>query len=354
MAVDASVFRILDASLNRATEGLRVVEDYARFALSDRHAAERAKQLRHRLATAAKAVAHADRFRSRDTPGDVGTTITTDSEVTRADPAAVAAASLERTKQALRSLEEYGKTLDPAFAAEVESLRYELYTLEKRLGIAAGARRRLEHARLYVLVDGGVSTEAFRESVFGLVEAGADLLQLRDKRLTDRQLAERAELLVELTRGAETLAIINDRADIAAAVKADGVHVGQDELPVAHARKIVGTGRLIGVSTHSIDQARRAADDGADYLGAGPTFPSRTKQFEQFPGLDYLREVAAEVALPTFAIGGISIENLDEVLATGIQRVAVASAVTAAADPPAAVKSLKARLSTADGPPPVA
>ena len=96
------------------------------------------------------------------------------------------------------------------------------------------------------------------------------------------------------------------------------------------ARAIVGTRMLIGVSTHNIEQARAAVLDGANYLGAGPTFPSQTKAFDEFAGLDYLREVAAEIRLPTFAIGGITADNLPDVLATGITRVAVGAAVTAA------------------------
>ena len=112
-------------------------------------------------------------------------------------------------------------------------------------------------------------------------------------------------------------AIINDRADIAAAVGADGVHVGQEDLSVKDARAIVGTRMLIGVSTHNIEQARAAVLDGANYLGAGPTFASRTKSFDDFAGLDYLREVSSEIRLPTFAIGGITAENLPSVMAAG-------------------------------------
>ena len=117
---------------------------------------------------------------------------------------------------------------------------------------------------------------------------------------------------------------------MAAIVDADGVHFGQEDLSVKDARAIVGTRMLIGVSTHNIDQARAAVLDGANYLGAGPTFPSQTKAFDDFAGLDYLREVAAEIRLPTFAIGGITADNLPEVLAAGITRVAVGAAVTEA------------------------
>jgi thiamine-phosphate pyrophosphorylase len=203
------------------------------------------------------------------------------------------------------------------------------------------------------------------------------MIQLRDKSLDDRALVERARRLVALTRrqppalpgvmsayghtrakppaepGAkaramcQTLAVVNDRADIAAAVHADGVHVGQEDLSVKDARTIVGTRMLVGVSTHNMSQARSAVLAGANYLGAGPTFPSTTKDFHAFAGLEYLREVSAEIRLPTFAIGGITAANLPEVLSAGIERVAVGAAVADAKDPACAAGELLGMLSEA-------
>jgi thiamine-phosphate pyrophosphorylase len=127
---------------------------------------------------------------------------------------------------------------------------------------------------------------------------------------------------------------------------ADGVHLGQNELSVKDARNIVGPGRLIGVSTHTLEQARQAVLDGANYIGVGPTFPSPTKSFDHFPGLELLRAVAAEVSLPAFAIGGISEENVEQVMAAGFRRIAVRSAVTDADRPAAAVSRLLSKLRT--------
>jgi len=170
------------------------------------------------------------------------------------------------------------------------------------------------------------------------------VLQLRDKQLDDRDLLIRARRLRELTAGTATLFVMNDRPDLAVLAEADGVHLGQEELSAKDARQIVGPEMLIGVSTHSIEQARQAVFDGADYLGLGPTFPSGTKRFEQFPGLDFLRQAAAEIALPAFAIGGITPENLAPVLATGIRRVAVGQAITAAANPAEAARGMLAAI----------
>jgi thiamine-phosphate pyrophosphorylase len=198
--------------------------------------------------------------------------------------------------------------------------------------------------RLCVLVDARDSAEEFERLVCELVAADVGMIQLREKHLDDRELVARARQLRGLTRGTRTLAIVNDRADLAAIADLDGVQLGQDDLSVKDARAIVGTRRLIGVSTHNMEQARQAVLDGANFLGAGPTFPSETKAFDEFAGLEYLREVAAEIRLPTFAIGGIAADNLPDVLATGIARIAVGAAVTEAAKPGVAARELLVML----------
>ena len=336
--------RILDANANRASEGLRVVEEYVRFQLADPYLSRELKQARHDLAVALETLPLAERLAARDTPGDVGTRITTATEGIRESVEQVVAANLERVAQALRCLEEYAKGYRPSLAVAAESIRYRTYRLAQTVVRRPEALRRLTDARLYVLLDGGADEASFARLAESLVAAGVDILQLRDKRLDDRDLIARARRLRTITRGTSTLFVMNDRPDLATLSDADGVHVGQEELSVADVRRIVGANMLIGVSTHAPDQARAATLDGADYLGCGPTFPSSTKQFESFPGLDYLKQVAAEIGLPAFAIGGITLERLPEVLATGVRRIAVSGAVTQAADPVAAAKQLAARL----------
>jgi thiamine-phosphate pyrophosphorylase len=340
----SSAFRIIDAALNRAGEGLRAVEDYVRFVADDPFLTRQLKQLRHDLAAAAARLSVADRHAARETLKDVGTDISTRSEKHRGDAWDVCAASLKRTEQSLRSLEEYGKLVDADFAGQCESLRYRLYTLEKAIDVGRTSRERLVGVRLCVLLGGCDSPAEFEQAVSRLFEVGVGMIQLRDKQLDDRDLIERGHTLRRLTRGTATLAIINDRADIAAAVQADGVHLGQEDLNVKDARAIVGARALIGVSTHNIEQARTAVLDGANYLGVGPTFPSQTKVFDDFAGLGFLREIGAEIRLPTFAIGGINVQNLSDVLAGGVKRVAVGNAVTAAKDPCSAARELLCML----------
>jgi thiamine-phosphate pyrophosphorylase len=357
--------RIADAAANRSSEGLRVVEDYVRFVLDDAYLTELAKRLRHELAAAAAALPYAERAAMRDTRHDVGTNISTPSEARRHDSWEVCQASFARTKQALRSLEEFGKTTDfgktiearfasdPHFAETIEALRYRLYTLEKAVAVLHDSRQRLQGVSLCVLIDGQASHEQFSALVAQLVDANVGMIQLRDKRLSDQALIERARCLTAIglpNQAQRPLILINDRPDIAAAAGADGVHLGQDDLSVKDARGILGPRKLIGVSTHSIQQARTAVLDGANYLGAGPTFRSPTKSFDQFPGLDYLRQVAAEISLPSFAIGGIDGENMRQVLAAGATRVAVSSAVAAAPNPGSAASKLLRILSAAAAP----
>ncbi len=334
-------WRAIDASVNRAAEGFRVVEDFTRFVLDDPHLTHLAKELRHDLQASVSVLPPRLLAAMRDTPGDVGATISTAREYQRKSPRDVCAASLKRAEQSLRSIEEFGKLVRPGFACLIERLRYRCYSLEKAIAHTADALERLTAKRLYVLIDGRESDSAFANQVQQLSRAGVDMLQLRDKKLSDRELVQRARTLVRIARPLGVLAIVNNRPDIAAAVHADGVHLGQDDCSVGDARRIVGPEAVIGVSTHGIDQARQAVLAGADYLGAGPTFPSRTKAFDDFAGLDYLREVAAEVRLPTFAIGGINATNLPEVLATGVSRIAVSAAIADADDVEQAIRQFQ-------------
>ena len=341
----ATSLRILDAAANRASEGLRVVEDFARFALDDAHLTGLLKDLRHDLAAALSAFPTKQLLACRETQADVGTSISTPSEQHRADAAGVLTANFKRLQEALRSLEEYGKLLDPAAGPRFEQLRYRSYTLQRAVEITRASRDRLATARLYVLLDGRPTLAEFERLAASLVAAGVSVLQLRDKTLADRVLLARARALRAITRGTGTLFIMNDRPDLAALAEADGVHVGQEELTVKDARRIVGPNALVGVSTHSLAQARQAVLDGADYIGVGPVFPSSTKNFAALPGLNLLREIAREITLPSFAIGGITTDNLADVQATGFSRIALSAAITQAANPDQAAAKLLSRLS---------
>jgi thiamine-phosphate pyrophosphorylase len=343
---DPATMRVIDAAINRAAEGLRVVEDYARMILDDAHLTERLKRLRHSITEAVGPFNSTDRIFSRDTQHDVGTAIATDSEFVRDSTHGIIQANMARVSQSLRTIEEYAKTLAPEVARRLEPLRYESYSLEKAMLTTVLSLGHLQRAHVYLLTDGLESVDRFRELLAAVIRGGVDLIQLRDQKLNDRELLERGRVLGEVCRPAGVKWIMNNRADLCVAAGADGVHLGQSDLPVHLARRIVGPAKLIGVSTHSMEQARRAVIDGANYVGVGPVFPSRTKDFEAYVGVELIRNVAAEIRLPAFAIGGIDQGNVDQIAKAGMPRVAIQSAVTSATNPETATRGLRRALSS--------
>jgi thiamine-phosphate pyrophosphorylase len=218
-------------------------------------------------------------------------------------------------------------------------------------GGAAGevppAAARLARAALCVLVDGGPDLGGFAARVSELFAAGVPMLQLRDKRLSDAALLDRGRAALAAARRQDPLTpplvIINDRVAVAAAVAADGVHLGAADMPVAEARRLLGPTAVIGRTAHDLAEAEAAVAAGADYLGVGPCYPSATKAFASHAPRPFLT-AAGRLPLPVFAIGGVTAGRLGELAGLGIRRVAVAAAVTAAADPAAAVRALLAGL----------
>ncbi len=179
-----------------------------------------------------------------------------------------------------------------------------------------------------------------------LLAGGARLLQLRWKAANPRELLAAALAVRPLARAAGALFLVNDRPDIAHAAEADGVHLGQDDLPVAAARRVLGAQRLLGVSTHDLEQARAAEAAGADYIGVGPVYATTTKSDALAPrGLALVTAVRAAVRCPLVAIGGITPETAPAVRAAGADAVAMVGALVRAPDPAAAVREVLARLS---------
>ena len=381
---DLRVWRVVDANLNRTREGLRVLEDFARFVADDGQTSLQLKSLRHELVAAEKELnsqvglfnGSSAALSQRDTAGDVGRSQTTSAERTRGSLADVIVANCRRVQESLRSLEEFGKLLSPEFSASVKQLRYRMYTVEKSLnsavvdssrsGFASNTDRdrlnsacvdpadfsmirrdrisRLRDATVYVLITESMCRLPWQQVVEKSLAGGADVLQLREKSVADRELLRRALWIRDACRSAGALFIINDRPDLAVVTDADGVHVGQDELTVREARLILRPDQLVGVSTHNGDQASQAILDGASYIGVGPVFPSRTKSFDEFPGLKFVTTVASLVSKPWFPIGGVSIDLLPELMSAGASRVAVTSAVAGSDDPGEMVRQFKSQL----------
>lgn len=345
-ATDIDTARLLDASANRAREALRVVEDYCRFVLDDALLTQELKQLRHDLAAALETLPPAALLAARETQRDVGTHITTARESERRSPGEVAFINLKRLQEALRSLEEFGKVQSATLGRAVEALRYRSYTVERAVVLGAGARQRLSAARLYLLVSADQCATGLERTVREAIAGGVRVVQLREKGLDDRDLLARARQVRLWTREAGALFILNDRPDLARLAEADGVHLGQEDLPVKEARRVLGPDALLGVSTHDLGQLRQAVLDGASYVGVGPTFPSGTKAFRDLAGLAFVRAASAATTLPAFVIGGINRDTIADAVAAGARRVAVSQAICAAADPRAAAAELLRALAT--------
>lgn len=210
---------------------------------------------------------------------------------------------------------------------------------------AGRVRERLAGARLYLCTDSRRERGDLAEFLDAALRGGVDVVQLREKGLEAREELALLEVFADAARRHGALWAVNDRADVAAAAGADVLHLGQDDLPVPYARRLVGDAPLIGRSTHDREQVDAAdAEPGVDYFCVGPTWPTPTKPGRPAPGLELTRHAAATATRPWFAIGGVDAGNLDQVLAAGARRVVVVRAITRAEDPEAAARSLRTRL----------
>ncbi len=318
-----SIYRILDANLNRSREGLRVVEEYVRFHRNDSILSEKLKALRQKLGRTP--LSETDLISSRDTASDIGQGTYAEAEKLRTGANGIILPNLKRAQEALRVMEEYSKLIAPSHGLYFKGLRYELYVIEQELFLGLEAKKEiLEQAVLYLVT--APSPELFR-IIEEALQAGVRMVQLRNKTALGGKLLHQAKGLRELTSRYGALFIVNDRIDIALLSEADGVHLGQEDISLTHARKLLGKGKLVGISTHCIEEAIRAQEEGADYIGVGPIHATPTKAGRPSVGMEYLRQVKSKIGIPFFAIGGIDLGNLDEVIDAGAERVAVVRAV---------------------------
>lgn len=205
-------------------------------------------------------------------------------------------------------------------------------------------RARVADARVYLVTGGRGGGEELRSFLDDVLGAGVGLLQLREKEMEARQILELAEIFRDRCDAHGVPFIINDRADVALAARADGVHLGQDDLPIEEARRILGRYAIVGRSTHDPEQLRHALREDVDYVVAGPVYETPTKLGRPAAGMELIRVAAAEASKPWFAIGGIDGSTIGEVRAAGAERVVVVRAITEADNPAAAVKELLAGL----------
>ena len=331
-----AIYRILDANLDRAREGLRIIEEWCRLGLNHQPLAEECKQIRQELAQW-----HSWELRqARDTPGDVGREISHPQEEVRESIEHLLQANLCRAQEALRVLEEYSKLYEPNMATACKKLRYRVYTIESSL-LNNYRHQQLQNAPLYLVTS---PEPEIIKIVEAALKGGLTLVQYRDKEGKDSDRLEKADQLCQLCHRYNALFIVNDRVDIALAVDADGVHLGQHDAPVAFAREILGNHKIVGRSTTNKQELNKAIAEQADYVGVGPFYETPTKPGKAAAGREYIDYVKAKCPVPWFAIGGIDLHNLNEVLTTGAQRVAVVRAIMQAEQPTQVTRQFLSQL----------
>ena len=337
--------RIIDANLNRATEALRVLEEITRFYLDDKALSEKLKNIRHDISKVADSN-YEELLFARDTINDVGINI--DNPTQRKDILNIFKANIKRLQQSLRTLSEYAQAENMDFQV-FEKARYNSYTLEKEMyeNLSSKLNKfRLQDKNLYLVTssDGFENDDDFLDAVASALDGGVRLIQLREKSHDAKRIIKLSKKIRELTSIYDAIFILNDRIDIAQIVEADGVHLGQDDVDIKDARNVVGDKMIIGISTHCPEQAQKAVEQGADYIGVGPIFTTPTKPGRTAVTTEYAKWVAENIDIPWYAIGGIDLENLQEVLDSGATRIAVVRAIINAKNPSTATKDFMERL----------
>jgi thiamine-phosphate pyrophosphorylase len=329
-----SIQRILDANLDRAREGLRTVEEWCRFGLEDAALSQECKNLRQEIA-----LWHTPELRAaRNTLGDVGTQLSHAQEEQRSNLDQLLIANLCRVQEALRVLEEYSKLINPGMSSSCKQMRYRVYSLESALTSPLQAKMQaLMAARLYLVT---MPVPNIVATVEQALIGGLKLVQYRSKDADDVERWQEAQALRDLCRQYHALFIMNDRVDIALAVDADGVHLGQNDLPIAVARQILGKDKVVGRSTTNPTEMAKALAEGADYIGVGPVYETPTKAGKAAAGLEYVRYALTNSTVPWFAIGGVDTHNIGDVVSAGAPGVALVRAIMQAPDPSSTVQQL--------------
>lgn len=345
--------RMIDANLNRCSEGLRVLEDVARFLLDDLDLRRRLRTIRHSLVQETQLLG-LELLSQRDVENDVGGLHSTsrensDEKVSFLDVAELVRANAKRVEESLRVMEELARL--PELSSKLNSAkfaqaRFDLYTLEQNLVSKISRRAKLEKiSGLYVILDRQfLAGRDELHTASEIIAGGAKVIQLRDEQGKRKELLSIGQKLKQLCSQNEVLFIINDYLDLVLAVDADGIHVGQEDLPLPIIRRQLPVDKIIGISVKTISEAIKAQNEGADYIAVGSIFPTETKKEATVVGVDIIRELKQRTSLPVVAIGGINETNMSEVVAAGADAAAVISAVLGEEDVKKAVEKLIAKI----------
>jgi len=348
--------RIIDANLNRASEGLRLLEDVARFLLNDAEISQQLRGVRHNLAQEAK-LAGVRLLSQRDSEHDVAATLTLPSPFeggVQQDLPGLITANAKRAEESLRVIAELAKLpqVSPMLnSARFEQLRFNLYSLERRLLSRILRRDKVKQlTELYVILDRqALAGRDELDAAEQVIQGGARVIQLRDKRGSKGELWPIAQKLRALCGKSGVLFIMNDYLDLALAVDADGLHIGQKDLPLSVVRSQLPIDRIVGLSVTTVSQAVKAQKEGADYIAVGAMFSTTMKEGATVVGVERLEQVRKAVSVPLVAIGGINEGNIGPVMAAGADSVAVIGAVLGKEDLKGAVQQLIDRMRLPEG-----
>ena len=333
---DIRIAQLIDANLDRAREGLRVMEDWCRFGLKRSDFSVQIKDWRQQLG-----VHHHNIYRkARLTSSDPAMGVSHPFQKIRSNPEAVFIANSSRVQEALRVIEEFTRVTDQKLCEIATKIRYETYEIEiKVLNASEGINRRqtLKDCSLYLIT---ANSRNLEEIVQQSLKAGIKMVQYREKFLDDIEKISQAKCIASICKEYNSLFIVNDRIDIALAVGADGVHLGQEDIPTKIAKELLGNEKIIGRSTHSLEDIKNAEEEGCDYIGIGPIFPSETKKQLNPMGIDYLKMGLKETILPAFAIGGINNSNIKKLNRINNLRIAVSNAIINSNEPFSKTKEL--------------
>ena len=323
------IAQLIDANLDRAREGLRVMEDWCRFGLKRSDFSIQIKDWRQQLG-----LHHHNIYRNaRLTSNDPAMGVTHPLQKGRLTPEAVFIANSSRVQEALRVIEEFTRITDPKLCEVATKIRYETYTIEIKVLDTTECmhkRQTLKDCSVYLIT---TNRRDLEEVVLQALKAGVKIVQYREKYLNDYEKVLQAKCLASLCKKYNSLFIVNDRVDIALAVDADGIHLGQEDIPTKIARELLGAKKIIGRSTHCLKDIKNAEKEGCDYIGIGPIFTSETKNELNPIGIDYLRKGLEETLLPAFAIGGINSSNINKLNKLNNLRIAVSNAIINSNDP---------------------
>ena len=328
-AEDLRTFQIIDANLDRAREGLRVLEDWARFGLGKNDYVASIKNFRQILGKN-----HLEVYKqSRNHIEDLSKGLTHMEQLKRKTPEQIISSNAGRVQEALRVIEEFSRLHNNNLSKIASEIRYEIYTLEIDLLSKSKWKKSAELLKendLYVITD---QKENLLEIIEEILIAGVKIIQHRFKRGTDKDNLQEAIQIKNLCKRYNSLFIINDRIDIALASNADGVHLGQDDLDLKSARKLLGNSKIIGISANNKIDISNAIKDGCDYIGIGPVFETATKKDKKPLGIKKIKTLTKDLNIPWFAIGGITTNNISDLKNYGFKKVAIVSQLMNSEDP---------------------